>query len=87
MSPGLYETDPFEHFICQAFFSLVLQSDGCVRSGQDSLEEAGDVLATAERPLGQGGAVEQLWRHDEGALPDGFTVVTVAVVLNPKTVA
>lgn len=51
-----------------------------------SLEEAGDVLSAATRPLGQGGAVQKLWRHDERSFPNRFTVITVAIMLNPKAV-
>lgn len=56
------------------------------QNARHSLEEAGDVLATAAGPPGQGGAVQELWRHDERSFPNWFTVITVAIMLNPKAV-
>lgn len=56
------------------------------RLARDSLEEAGDGLSAASRPLGQGGAVQKLWRHDERSFPNRFTVITVAIMLHPKAV-
>lgn len=54
---------------------------------RDSLEEAGDVLAAAARPVWRRGAVQELWRHDERSFPDWLTVIPVAIMLNPKAVA
>lgn len=55
-----------------------------IHASEHSLEEAGDVLAAAAGPPGQRGAVQELWRHDERSFPNRFTVITVAIMLNPK---
>lgn len=51
------------------------------------LQEAGDVLPAAAWPPGQRSAVQELWRHDERSFPNGFTVITVAIMLHPKAVS
>lgn len=75
---------PLIHNMLHAHSSLTVRQCGPVRH---LLQEAGDVLPTAAWPPGQRSAVQELWRHDERSFPNGFTVITVAIMLNPKAVS